>query len=122
MGEAHAAKARGAGPRSRSATGERKRKQILDASVRVFGTGGAGAVTHRAVAKVAQVPLGSTTYYFVDRDDLLVAPPQLDAQEAGQRRLPGSAFPQKYNSHPWDRMRRHTTVSRVVNRPIWLAR
>jgi DNA-binding transcriptional regulator YbjK len=29
-------------------------------------------VTHRAVAKVAHVPLGSTTYYFTDRDDLLL--------------------------------------------------
>jgi DNA-binding transcriptional regulator YbjK len=59
-------------PRPRTSTGERKREQILDASVRVFGTGGAAAVTHRAVAKVAQVPLGSTTYYFTDRDDLLL--------------------------------------------------
>ena len=59
-------------PRTRTTTGERKREQILDASVRVFGTGGASAVTHRAVAKVARVPLGSTTYYFTDRDDLLL--------------------------------------------------
>ncbi len=63
---------RGESPRPRTSTGERKREQILDASVRVFGTGGAAAVTHRAVAKVAQVPLGSTTYYFTDRDDLLL--------------------------------------------------
>ncbi|MEB0000306.1 MULTISPECIES: TetR/AcrR family transcriptional regulator [unclassified Cryobacterium] len=53
-------------------TGERKREQILDASVQVFGTGGAAAVTHRAVARVARVPLGSTTYYFTDRNDLLL--------------------------------------------------
>jgi len=72
MGEAHVATARGAGRRSRNSTGERKREQILDASVRVFGTGGAAAVTHRAVAKVARVPLGSTTYYFTDREDLLL--------------------------------------------------
>jgi TetR/AcrR family transcriptional regulator, regulator of biofilm formation and stress response len=58
--------------RGKTSTGERKREQILDASVRVFGTGGAAAVTHRAVAKVAHVPLGSTTYYFTDRDDLLL--------------------------------------------------
>ncbi len=63
---------RGESPRPRTSTGERKREQILDASVRVFGTGGAAAVTHRAVAKVARVPLGSTTYYFTDRDDLLL--------------------------------------------------
>jgi DNA-binding transcriptional regulator YbjK len=72
MGEAHTLKTRGRSPRPRTSAGERKREQILDASVRVFGTGGAVAVTHRAVAKLAQVPLGSTTYYFTDRDDLLL--------------------------------------------------
>ncbi|WP_169925395.1 TetR/AcrR family transcriptional regulator [Sanguibacter antarcticus] len=63
---------RTASRQARTATGERKREQILDASVKVFGTGGAVAVTHRAVAKVAKVPLGSTTYYFTDRNDLLL--------------------------------------------------
>lgn len=72
MSGAHTAQVRGESPRPRTSTGERKREQILDASVRVFGTGGASAVTHRAVAKVAHVPLGSTTYYFTDRDDLLL--------------------------------------------------
>ena len=56
---------RGESPRPRTSTGERKREQILDASVRVFGTGGAAAVTHRAVAKVARVPLGSTLRVFM---------------------------------------------------------
>lgn len=61
-------------PRIRATTtsGQRKREQILDAAVRVFGTGGADGVTHRAVARAAEVPLGSTTYYFTDRDDLLL--------------------------------------------------
>ncbi len=72
MGEAQTATVTSASRRARTATGERKREQILDASVQVFGTGGAAAVTHRAVAKVANVPLGSTTYYFTDRDDLLL--------------------------------------------------
>ncbi len=72
MGDAHNARQRTASRRGRTHTGERKLQQILDASVQVFGTGGAVAVTHRAVAKVAKVPLGSTTYYFTDRDDLLL--------------------------------------------------
>ncbi len=72
MGDGHTVRARSASRRARTATGNRKREQILDASVQVFGTGGAIAVTHRAVAKVARVPLGSTTYYFTDRDDLLL--------------------------------------------------
>jgi TetR/AcrR family transcriptional regulator, regulator of biofilm formation and stress response len=48
-----------------------RREQILDATVRVIGRLGREAVTHRAVAEEAGVPLGSTTYYFDSRDDLL---------------------------------------------------
>lgn len=86
MGEAHKARALTANRRARTHTGERKRQQILDASVQVFGTGGAVAVTHRAVAKVANVPLGSTTYYFTDRDDLLLQT-MAHAREAESIRL-----------------------------------
>jgi DNA-binding transcriptional regulator YbjK len=48
-----------------------RREQILDATLRVIGRNGREAVTHRAVAEEAGVPLGSTTYYFDSRDDLL---------------------------------------------------
>jgi DNA-binding transcriptional regulator YbjK len=57
------------------ATAERatqgRREQILEATLRVIGRDGREAVTHRAVAEEAGVPLGSTTYYFDSRDDLL---------------------------------------------------
>lgn len=39
--------------------------------MRVIGRAGREAVTHRSVADEAGVPLGSTTYYFDSRDDLL---------------------------------------------------
>ncbi len=48
-----------------------RREQILDATLRVIGREGRQAVTHRAVAQEADVPLGSTTYYFDSREDLL---------------------------------------------------
>jgi DNA-binding transcriptional regulator YbjK len=48
-----------------------RREQILEATLRLIGRSGRGAVTHRAVAEEAGVPLGSTTYYFDSRDDLL---------------------------------------------------
>jgi DNA-binding transcriptional regulator YbjK len=48
-----------------------RREQILEAALRVIGRSGRGAATHRAVAEEAGVPLGSTTYYFDSRDDLL---------------------------------------------------
>lgn len=59
-----------------------RREQILDATLRVIGREGRNAVTHRAVAEEAGVPLGSTTYYFDSRDDLLgQALEQVAAQE-----------------------------------------
>jgi DNA-binding transcriptional regulator YbjK len=48
-----------------------RRERILEATLRVIGRSGRQAVTHRAVAEEAGVPLGSTTYYFDSRDDLL---------------------------------------------------
>ena len=48
-----------------------RREQILEATLRVIGRSGRESVTHRAVAEEAGVALGSTTYYFDSRDDLL---------------------------------------------------
>jgi DNA-binding transcriptional regulator YbjK len=48
-----------------------RREQILEAALRVIGRSGRESVTHRAVAEEAGVPLGSTTYYFDSRNDLL---------------------------------------------------
>jgi len=50
---------------------ELRRREILDAALRLIGQDGRQAITHRAVAQEAKVPLGSTTYYFDSRDDLL---------------------------------------------------
>jgi DNA-binding transcriptional regulator YbjK len=51
--------------------GERRRKEIIEAALRLIGRSGREGLTHRAVAKEAGVPLGATTYYFESRDDLL---------------------------------------------------
>ena len=45
--------------------------------MRVIVAGGLAGLTHRAVADEAKVPLGSTTYYFADRNDLIVAAMQV---------------------------------------------
>jgi TetR/AcrR family transcriptional regulator, regulator of biofilm formation and stress response len=55
----------------RTARGEARRTRILDAVLTIVGREGTGAVTHRAVAAIAGVPLAATTYYFSSRDDLL---------------------------------------------------
>lgn len=52
--------------------GRARRTAILDAAIDVVARDGTGAVTHRAVAKLAKVPLAATTYYFASRDDLLL--------------------------------------------------
>ncbi|MFI9011549.1 TetR/AcrR family transcriptional regulator [Actinosynnema sp. NPDC053489] len=50
-----------------------RRERIVAAAVRVIGASGPAALTHRAAAAEAGVPLGSTTYYFADLDELLAA-------------------------------------------------
>jgi DNA-binding transcriptional regulator YbjK len=67
-----------------------RREQILEATLRVIGRKGREAVTHRAVAEEAGVPLGSTTYYFDSRDDLLgQALEHVSAQEVERYRRLG---------------------------------
>jgi TetR/AcrR family transcriptional regulator, regulator of biofilm formation and stress response len=55
----------------RQARGEERREHILRAALAVIARGGTAAVTHRAVAAEAGVPLGSLTYYFASKQDLL---------------------------------------------------
>ena len=53
------------------ARGEERRERILRATLGVIGRSGIAAVTHRRVAEEAGVPLGSLTYWFATKDDLL---------------------------------------------------
>ena len=53
--------------------GERRRRAIVDAALRLVAREGVGAVTHRNVAREAGVPPASIAYYFDGIDDLLVA-------------------------------------------------
>jgi DNA-binding transcriptional regulator YbjK len=47
-----------------------RRQTIIDAATRVIAEAGVAGLTHRRVAEVADVPVGSTTYYFKDLDEL----------------------------------------------------
>lgn len=53
--------------------GERRRRLLIEATLRVIGRDGAAAVSQRAVAAEAQLPASAVTYYFATVDDLLVA-------------------------------------------------
>lgn len=52
---------------------EARRRKIVTATVRAIAEVGVGNVTHRQIARLAGVPLGSTTYYFPTLDDLVTA-------------------------------------------------
>jgi DNA-binding transcriptional regulator YbjK len=65
--------------------GERRREEILNATLRLIGARGADAVTHRAVAEEAGVPLSATTYYFASKEDLLEETLLLAAREETER-------------------------------------
>ncbi|MGW4471729.1 TetR family transcriptional regulator [Nonomuraea sp. NPDC004354] len=49
----------------------KRRAALLEAAVDLLTEGGFAAVTHRAVAQRAELPLAATTYYFASRDQLL---------------------------------------------------
>lgn len=53
--------------------GEKRREAIVQASIGLVLERGMASATHRNVADVAQVPLGSIRYYFSTREDLLLA-------------------------------------------------
>jgi DNA-binding transcriptional regulator YbjK len=48
-----------------------RRREILEATLRVIAHGGVNGVTHRAVAQEANVSLASTTYYFDSKSALV---------------------------------------------------
>ncbi|MFD0776205.1 TetR/AcrR family transcriptional regulator, partial [Streptomonospora algeriensis] len=53
--------------------GERRRAELIAATLRVVEADGVAGVTHRAVAREADVPASSAVYHFATLDDLLVA-------------------------------------------------
>ncbi|NLU65882.1 TetR family transcriptional regulator [Streptomyces sp. HNM0574] len=76
----------------RRARGERKRELIITATLRIVEREGVAGVTHRSVAREAEVPASSVCYYYATLDDLLVAAltEALDAYIVELRGLLGS--------------------------------
>jgi DNA-binding transcriptional regulator YbjK len=58
-------------PAGRSAKGEQRRAAIVAAAAELVVETGFGALSHRAVARRAGVPLASTTYYFTSLEELV---------------------------------------------------
>ena len=55
--------------------------RIARATIEVIRQGGLASLTHRAVAREADVPLGSTTYHYANRDALMEAAIRLAIEE-----------------------------------------
>jgi DNA-binding transcriptional regulator YbjK len=54
------------------AKGRPRRELLLEVTIELIAREGVDAVTHRRVAQLAEVPLGSTSYYFSSREEMLV--------------------------------------------------
>ncbi|TDE98724.1 TetR family transcriptional regulator [Occultella glacieicola] len=54
-------------------TNPQRRDALADAAIAITALAGVGGVTHRAVDRAAQVPIGTTANYFPSRDELLSA-------------------------------------------------
>jgi DNA-binding transcriptional regulator YbjK len=67
-------------PKSHRASAQRRRTKLLEAAAGLAAEVGAGAVTHRAVAARAGVPLSTTSYFFDSIDDLVTEALRLGAQ------------------------------------------
>ena len=72
-------------PTATSGRGEARRDQILDATLVLLREHGPTGVSHRAVARAADVPLAATTYYFESKDELLEEALNLLASEEIER-------------------------------------
>ncbi|MGJ7907850.1 TetR/AcrR family transcriptional regulator [Actinopolyspora sp. H202] len=57
----------------RRAKGERRRREIIDATLRVIERDGIAGVSHRNIAREAGVPPASVVYYFESIDGVLIA-------------------------------------------------
>ncbi|QXC59577.1 TetR family transcriptional regulator [Aquihabitans sp. G128] len=68
--------------RAHRASAQRRRAALLDAAAELAAEVGAGAVTHRAVAARAGVPLSTTSYFFGSIDELVTEALRRGAQSS----------------------------------------
>jgi TetR/AcrR family transcriptional regulator, regulator of biofilm formation and stress response len=85
--------------------GAARRDTILRATLALVGERGTGAVTHRAVADRAGVPLSATTYWFASKEELLQETLLLAAREEVERleRLMLDLAPRELDVREWAR-------------------
>lgn len=75
----------------RTARGAARRAALVTAAADLVDADGPAAVSHRAVAAGAGVPLAATTYYFRDLDDLVAAGVELGCRREQETAAAGLA-------------------------------
>src|SRR5919106_1160319 len=85
--------------------GEARPEAIVRATLALIGERGPDAVTHRAVAERAGLPLSATTYWFASKDELLQETLLLAAREEVERleRLVVDLAPRELDVLEWAR-------------------
>jgi TetR/AcrR family transcriptional regulator, regulator of biofilm formation and stress response len=83
--------------------GAARREHILHATLELIGEHGPDAVTHRAVAERAGLPLSATTYWFDSKEQLLQETLLLAAREEVERleRLVLDLAPREFDVGQW---------------------
>lgn len=77
----------------RRAKGERSKQELIEATLRVVARSGVAGVSHRTVAREANMPATAAAYYFQGIDDLLTAAlaRSMDDDAEQMRRLAANA-------------------------------
>jgi DNA-binding transcriptional regulator YbjK len=99
--------------------GAARRDTILRATLGLIGERGTGAVTHRAVAERAGVPLSATTYWFASKEELLQETLLLAAREEVERleRVVLDLAPRELDVSQWATAVAHALASDLEEDP-----
>src|ERR687898_1769430 len=104
----------------REVRGEARREAILRATLAIIGTRGTDAVTHRAVAERAGLPLSATTYWFASKDELLQEALLLVVREEVERieRVVLELAPRELDVREWARAVSAVLAEDLASDPI----
>ena len=100
--------------------GAARREPILRATLALIGERGPDAVTHRAVAERAQLPVAATTYWFESKEQLLQDALRLVAREETERleRLVIDLAPRRLDAAEWARAVAATLAADLQDDPV----
>lgn len=100
--------------------GAARREPILRAALALIGERGPDAVTHRAVAERAELPVAATTYWFESKEQLLQEALRLVAREETERleRLVIDLAPRRLEAADWARAVAATLAADLQEDPV----